>query len=170
MGFVRKAALALTGAVLAGGLVTATSGAASAAPAPKAGASAQTASAATCPAPGHRIKDSSSATVYLVGPGGRLYYFPDSSDYFGLYTSYSGITTVSSSALDTCYAQSQGIAYALVDARLDKVNGTPDVFIYDNSYRAFRWITSQSVFDRYGFASSKIRGFDVVGPVGPDWS
>jgi hypothetical protein len=126
MGFVRKAALALTGAVLAGGLVTATSGAASAAPAPKAGASAQTASAATCPAPGHRIKDSSSATVYLVGPGGRLYYFPDSSDYFGLYTSYSGITTVSSSALDTCYAQSQGIAYALVDARLDKVNGTPE--------------------------------------------
>jgi hypothetical protein len=57
-----------------------------------------------------------------------------------------------------------------VDARLDKVNGTPDVFIYDNSYRAFGWITSQSVFDRYGFAPSKIRGFDVVGPVGPDWS
>jgi hypothetical protein len=178
MRFVRRAALALTGAALAGGLVTATSGAASAAPAPKAGAAAagalaQTASAATCPAPGHRVKDSSSATVYLVGPGGRLYYFPDSSDYFGLYTSYSGITTVSSGALDACYAQSQGIAYALVDARLDKVNGTPDVFIYDASYGSngsFRWITSQSVFDRYGFASSKIRGFDVVGPVGPNWS
>lgn len=167
MRFVRRAVLALTGAVLVGGLITATSGSASAAPAPKAAA------ATTCPAQGHRIKDSSSATVYLVGPGNRLYFFPDSSDYFGLYSSYSGITTVSGSVVDACYAQSQWVAYGLVNARLDKVNGTPDVYIYDASYGAngeFRWVTSQSVFDRYGFASSKIHGFDVVGPIGPNWS
>jgi hypothetical protein len=129
------------------------------------------AAAATCPAQGHRIKVSSDPTVYLVGPGNVLYYFPDSTDYFGLYTSYNGISTVSTGVRDACFAQSpDSSAYALTNAHLDKLSGTPDVYIWDAAYGTFRWITSQSVFNRYEFASSKIQTVSGLGPIGINWS
>ena len=150
-----------------------------AAPALKAPAATATTGAATtgataataCPAQGLRIKVSSDPTVYLVGPGNVLYYFPNSTDYFGLYSSYSGISTVSTGVRDACFAQSPGAyAYPLSNARLDKLSGTPDVYIWDAAYGTFRWITSQSVFDRYGFASSKIVTVSGLGPIGINWS
>lgn len=55
-------------------------------------------------------------------------------------------------------------------ARLDKLSGTPGIYIYDYSYGGFRWITSQSVFDRYGFAASKIRAVSALGPIVANWS
>lgn len=54
-------------------------------------------------------------------------------------------------------------------ARLDKLSGTPDVYIYDYSYGGFRWITSQSAF-RYGFAASNIRAVSALGPIIANWS
>lgn len=201
MRFVRKAALALTGAVLAGGLITATTGPASASPAPKAKAAAvdvaasgasspapgtapkatggqpadspALAAAATCPAQGSRIKTSSNARVYLVGPGNILYFFNDSTEYFALYSSYSGIKTVSQTVMDACHAQSyDGSGWELAGTELIKPSGTPDVYIYDYFFGGWRWITSQSVFDTYGFASSKIVTVSAssIAPIASNWT
>jgi hypothetical protein len=127
------------------------------------------ASAATCPAPGHRIKVSSSATVYLVGPGDVLYFFTDSSEYFGLYSSFNGITTVSDSVLDACWARSNSYAYEL-PGLLIKTSSNPKVYIADPAYAGgWRWITSQSVFNTYGFDSSKILT-GTFSPIAANWS
>ncbi|NUS10851.1 MAG: hypothetical protein HOY69_05515 [Streptomyces sp.] len=160
MRFRRRAALALSGAVLVGGLVTATSG---------------PASAATCPSAGHLFKTASDRTVYLTGSD-RLYFFPYSSDYFGLYTSYSGISTVSDSVQIACInASPQKIGWALADAKLVKSSGSAKVYIYDYSAPnggGYRWITSQSVFDTYGFASSKIVTVSAssIAPIASNWT
>ncbi|MFI0943712.1 hypothetical protein [Streptomyces sp. NPDC021020] len=111
--------------------------------------------AVTCPGPGHRFKVSGDPTVYLTGPGGTRYYFPDSSDYNGLWTSYSGISTVSTSCV-------LGLSYALNSPILVKVTGSSAVYIYDSWNGGYRWITTQSVFDKYGFASSKIQHWSSI--------
>jgi hypothetical protein len=127
------------------------------------------AAAASCPSPGHRIKTSSDPTVYLVGPSGVLYFFSNSTEYFGLYSSYSGITTVSNDVLGACGAQSDGTAYEL-PGLLRKTSSSPKVYIYDPVYAGgWRWITSQSVFDAFGFDSSKIET-GTVSPIAANWS
>lgn len=127
------------------------------------------AAATSCPSPGHRIKTSGDATVYLVGPSGVLYFFSDSTEYFGLYSSYSGIATVSDAVLSTCAAQSNNTAYELL-GYLRKTSSSPKVYIYDQVYAGgWRWITSQSVFDAYGFDSSKI-ATGTVSPIAANWS
>jgi hypothetical protein len=126
--------------------------------------------AATCPAQGHRIKTSSDSTVYLIGPSNVLYNFEDSVEYFALYSSYSGIMTVSGDVFDACLQQSPGGTWPLPYAELEKLNGTSKVYIYDAYHGGDRWITSQSVFDRYGFDASKIQGTPGLSRVGPDWS
>lgn len=176
MGFVRRAVLALSGVVLAGGMVTATSGSASAAPAPKATADsasslAAASTAAACPAQGTRFK-TSDPTVYLVGPNNVLYRFENAGEYFNLYTSYSGIVTVSNAAWAACEAQSRGgIDWPLALVQLVKANGDPRVYIYDAKNGGYRWIPSQSVFDKYGFSSSKIASYpSFPGATGPNWT
>lgn len=128
------------------------------------------ASAAACPAPGHRIKTSSSATVYLVGPGNVLYFFADSAEYFGLYSSFNGITTVSDSALDACWTQSPSSTAYELPGVLIKTSSSPKVYIADPAYAGgWRWITSQSVFNTYGFDSSKILT-GTFSPIAANWS
>ncbi|UWE10006.1 hypothetical protein [Actinacidiphila bryophytorum] len=154
---IRRAVVALASVVLAGGLVTATSGTASA--------------AAACPAQGHRIKTSGDATVYLIGPSNVMYRFEDTVEYFALYNSYSGIMTVSDDAYFACLDQQPDDGpWPLPYAELDKVSGTPKVYFYDAYHGGWRWITSQSVFDRYGFAASKIEPTPSVDRVDKNWS
>ncbi|MBM9440271.1 hypothetical protein [Actinacidiphila bryophytorum] len=167
----RRAALALTGAVLAGGLAIVTSVPASAATGQRTTAAtssstrAGTASpaATSCPTEGQRFKYPDYATVYLVGPNHVVYYFPDASDYSGLWSSYSGIVTYSASVLNSCLT---GQVHPMYAPDLVKVTGNPAVYIWDSYFGYYRWITSQSVFDKYGFSSSKIKTYDLVYPVG----
>lgn len=135
------------------------------------GTAAPAAADPTCPAPGHRIKWSDDPTVYLIGPGGHVYDFPNSTTYFALYSSYSGITTVSSSVIYRCLADSYGQNFAddLTGTQLVKKSGTSAVYIWDASYGGYRWITSQAIFNKYGFDSSKIRAVSSVGPVTTNW-
>jgi len=125
---------------------------------------------AACPAPGHRIKTSSSAVVFLVGPRGVLYFFANSAEYFGLYSSYSGIKTVSQSVLSACAAQSPNSKPYELPGLLAKSSSSPRVYIADPHYAGgWRWITSQSIFDTYGFDSTKILRASVS-PTPLNWS
>lgn len=127
------------------------------------------AAAVTCPAPGHRFKLSNEATVYLAGPSDDLYYFPNSTEYFSLYSSYSGIATISATTWNACLSHWNEGPFPLNSTELVKQSGDPAVYIWDSSYQKYRWITSQSVFDKYGFDSSKIRTvFFTISP-GPAW-
>jgi hypothetical protein len=115
--------------------------------------------ATSCPTPGHRLKSAEYADVYVVGPDSVLYYIPDSATYFKLWDSWSGVQTVSESVLETCYSQS----VYMQNARLVKVDGSSAVYIYDAS-QGYRWIKTQSIFDKYGFSSAKIEHWDSIDP------
>lgn len=43
-----------------------------------------------------------------------------------------------------------------------KVTGSSAVYIYDSWNGGYRWITTQSVFDKYGFSSSKIQHWSSI--------
>ncbi|MFF7258798.1 hypothetical protein ACFZCL_00680 [Streptomyces sp. NPDC008159] len=131
----------------------------SAAPALNASAS-QASTAAACPAPGKRIKTASDPTVYLVGPGSRLYYIPNETVYFSLWGSWDGIAIVPNSVFAEC---GWSDAYELADARLVKTSAAPQVYIWDAWY-GYRWITTETVFNKYAFSWAKVR---IVGSVSP---
>jgi hypothetical protein len=156
-------------------LMAATAGAAQAAPADpgtpggklvrSAGSTTRRADAAiaSCPSRGQRVKTSTSASVYLVGPDYELYLIPTSTDYFSLWDSWNGIQT--NDSLWYCYQSNYVLAYAELIKTSDG-----KVWVYDYSYYKYRWITSPSVFNEYGFAWDKVQDVGYWYPSGgPNW-
>ena len=143
-------------------LVAVTAGAAQAAPAKSVAST-----TAPCPVSGQRVKTSNSPNVYLVGPD-YLYLIPDSTVYFNLWDSWSGIYT--DDYLWGCFDS----YYALHDARLVRTTDG-SIYIYDDAYGGYRWIVNMTVFNKYQFALDKVVNQSVPGGplypgrVYPDW-
>jgi hypothetical protein len=112
----------------------------------------------SCPVPGQRVKTSYSPEVYLVDPDWELYYIPGNV-YFNLWDSWSGI--VVNNDLPYCYAY----AWVLSNAFLTKTASQPQVYIYDSTLGAYRWITTAEVFNKYGFSWGKIRTQAYIYPI-----
>ncbi|WP_030598833.1 hypothetical protein [Streptomyces fulvoviolaceus] len=121
--------------------------------------------AAACPVSGQRVKTATSSAVFLVGPSNRLYWITNEATYFRLWDSWNGIATVPDSAL-SCWEDSYPLTYSL----LAKTSTSPRVYIWDDSYDDYRWITSEAVFNKYGFSWSKIITSSSVPAYGPNWS
>lgn len=163
--------LAAGASVVLGGAVPGNAGADRPAPpqgavsfSPDAGSRKAEVGIAACPAGGQRVKTSSSTSVYLVGPGLRLYYISNSV-YFSLWDSYDGIVT--NNDLWNCYANAASLAYG----ELVKLSSSPAVYIYDSFYGGDRHIPSASIFqDKYHFSWSKIKTVSIIYPISPNWT
>ncbi|GGU82716.1 hypothetical protein [Lentzea flava] len=122
-----------------------------------------TANAAACPQPGQRVKTSSSPAVYLVDPNYLLNWIPGETEYFNLWNSWSGIATYNN-LFTECYSG----YYTMRNAHLAKLSSGPAIYIWDAqivSGGAYRWITSEAVFNKYAFAWSKVRTQSSIGPI-----
>jgi hypothetical protein len=153
----RSSRLVASIVLLVAALMTTAVSTASAAPA--AGDPADTAAAAACPAPGERVRTSSSTRVFLIDPQRRLRWIPNETVYFSLWDSWAGIRTYNNLFVD-CY-RDWG---ELNNAHLAKIASAPYVFIWDSDY-GYRWIINESVFNRYAFSWGKIRTQGSVGPI-----
>ncbi|QNP68197.1 hypothetical protein IAG44_01095 [Streptomyces roseirectus] len=143
----RRAATVATGFLLS--LVTALATTTTASPA--------TAAAAACPGPGARVK-ATSPSVFLVDPEGFLRHIPNATVYNRLYAGWSGITTLTDSALHSCWPYDYPEQYPLTDAYLVKTSGSSKVYIYDWGRGGYRWIVNASTFeDKYHFSWADVR-------------
>ena len=122
------------------------------------------AAAFACPAIGQRVKTSSSATVYVVGPDFYLYAIPGDV-YFRLWDDYAGIIT--NNDLPNCYNLSN--PRILYDGQLVKLASAPQVYIWDGWLGRDRWIVSGDVFNKYAFSWGKVQTVPVVFP-GTNWT
>jgi hypothetical protein len=104
-----------------------------------------TARAATCPQPGQRVKSPSSPAVYLVDPDFFLNLIPNETVYFSLWDTWNGISTVSDATLVECF----GFYFTVDGAHLAKLANDPHVYIYDANGGGYRWITSETIFNKY---------------------
>lgn len=114
--------------------------------------------------PAQRVKEQSSSAVFLIDPDDTLNWIPNSTVYFSLWDSFNGITTVSDGTLGPCF----GVYFTMSNAHLAKTASSARVCIYDINGGGYRWITSQAIFNKYGFSSSKIQTQSSVSPVGSD--
>jgi hypothetical protein len=124
------------------------------------------ATAATCPTGGQRVKTSSSADVYLVGPALRLYWIPDPTVYFSLWDSWNGVVT--NDSLWNCYSS----AAILYGAALVKLSSSAAIYIYDDFYGGDRWIPNVATFNKYAFSWAKVTTVPFLfrEPPPPDWT
>lgn len=146
-----------TGLVLTLGLslFAGSAGVANAGPTAKSGA-------AACPVSGQRFQVGNGTQVYLVGPDNILYAIANETVYFKLWNTWDGITRWPTSTIPSCFTS----AYLWTDAWLRKGRNQPQVYIWDQRESpngAYRWITSEAVFNKYSFAPNKI----VVSEYGP---
>lgn len=126
-------------------------------------AAADSESSAACPGPGQRFKSPSSPAIFLVDPDNRARWIPNESVYFSLWETYDGIVTLNN--FSACF----GSFTNLNDAHLAKSSSSPQVFIWDSRYGAYRWIINESVFNKYAFSWRMIRiRSTTVSPVTTD--
>lgn len=121
------------------------------------------ASAGACPVPGQRVKTSASPAIYVVDPDGRLYWIPNPDVYLSLFRTESGVTI-----FDNLFTDCYGGFGTLSDGHLAKGSGDA-IYIWDGHLGGYRWITSPAVFDKYAFASDKVRMQATVSPIVADW-
>jgi hypothetical protein len=167
----RRSLVALTVAALT---VVGMTGRAEAAGAPNRAASNQSTSvdaspaASSCPQPGDRFKGSAS-TIYLDDPEGFYDIIPDTSVYFSLWGSWSGIKTFSDSTLVFCN-QNRDV-YALYGAYFLGDSSSGAIYIFDATYGGvYRHITSMSIFNKFKFDISKVLWqAGAPYPIGLDW-
>ena len=114
--------------------------------------------AAACPAPGTRVKVSTSPSVYLVEPNGDWGFIPTETDYFHLFASWSGLVVVG--------GYSCANITSLAGAVLVKRSGDPRVYIYDAEHGLYRWIPTETAFNKYHFAWAKIQTRSSISPIG----
>lgn len=120
-----------------------------------------TRTAAACPQPGQRVKSTASPNVYVIDPDYLLNHIPSEAVYFNLWDSWAGISTVSESTLVECF----GVYYTMNNAHLAKTSSSPAVYIYDSGGGGYRWITSEAVFNKYGFSWGKIKTLSSISPI-----
>lgn len=119
-----------------------------------------------CPAPGQRFKTPTHQRVYLVGPGGNLYYIPNATIYFNLWDTWDAVTIVNGSVFADC---DWPTAHELADAFLTRTSSSAQVYIWD-AWSGYRRITGGTAFNRYGFSWSKIQTRSAPSPVSShDW-
>jgi hypothetical protein len=123
---------------------------------------------AGCPSPGQRISfDNEPGGIYLVvddSPGAPdLYWIPSVDVYDSLWDSFSGITTVSGTLRNLCFS----VLCELADGYLAKTPINSNVYIYDDCWGGYRWITSADVFTKYSFSWSKIvtQSSQIITPI-----
>lgn len=167
----RRSLLALTVAALAALGMT---GRAEAAGVPNLAASNQSTSVdaspadTSCPQPGDRFKGSA-ATIYLDDPEGFYDIIPNTSVYFSLWGSWTGIKTFSDSTLVFCN-QNRSV-YALNGAFFLGDSSTGAIYIFDATYGGvYRHIASLTIFNMYKFDISKVLWqAGPPYPIGLDW-
>jgi hypothetical protein len=115
-------------------------------------------SSAACPQPGQRFKSSVSPAIYLVDPNNRARWIPNEAVYFSLWETYDGIITLTN--VTACFSSFSN----LNNAHLAKTSSSPATFIWDSEV-GYRWIISQSVFNKYAFSPRKIRTQATLSPV-----
>ncbi|WP_125726911.1 hypothetical protein [Kibdelosporangium aridum] len=113
---------------------------------------------AACPQPGQRVKQSAYPEVYVIDPDFKLRLIPDEATYFTLWNSWDGIVVYDD--LVSCYPT----YIEFFNAHLVKLTTAAPVYIWDH-YVGYRHITSEAVFNKYGFAWDKIRQQLVVAPI-----
>ncbi|MFG6199714.1 hypothetical protein [Nonomuraea sp. JJY05] len=114
-------------------------------------ATADSESSAACPAPGQRFKSPTSPAIFLVDPDNRARWIPNETVYFSLWETYDGIVILND--FSACF----GSFTNLNGAHLVKSASSPQVFIWDSRYGAYRWIINEAVFNKYAFSWRKVR-------------
>ncbi|GHH04563.1 helix-turn-helix domain-containing protein [Streptomyces lanatus] len=114
-----------------------------------------------CPASGQRFKTPTDDRVYLVGPGGILYYIPDAAVYFSLWNDWSGVAVLSTGVFADCGWDK---ARELANGILARTRGSSQPYIWDAWY-GYRAITNRTAFDKYGFSETKIQTRPSLSPV-----
>lgn len=150
--------LVTTGTLLLGAAGTVAAAPASSAPL---SASATAPRTAACPPSATRVKTTTSPAIYLIGPHATAYWIPSPQDYLTLFSTWSGIYTISDDLMWSCF---DGY-WTMTDPHLAKKANESKVYIYDSSHGGYRWITSPDIFIKYGFAWDKIRIQSVIWPI-----
>ncbi|MDN3023982.1 helix-turn-helix transcriptional regulator [Streptomyces sp. S.PB5] len=114
-----------------------------------------------CPRPGQRLKTPTHQRVYLVGPGGSLYFVPNATIYFNLWDTWDAVTVVDDGVFAEC---GWAAAYELTDAFLARTAGGTEVYVWD-AWSGYRRVPSGAAFNRYGFSASKIQTRSALSPV-----
>jgi hypothetical protein len=125
-------------------------------------ATTRTSAIQACPVPGQRVKTSTSPNVYLIDPDDFINWIPSATDYFNLWDSWDGISVVSDSVLIDCFPEG---FFTMSNVHLAKTPNAASVYIWDVNGGGYRWITSGTIFNKYGFSWGKIRTQSSVSPV-----